>query len=303
MLFAAAANSALNWMRHAHSRPVGDFDFAIVPNGREIVFDAPGAGGHDLFLLDLTTNKGRCIAATPDYETRPAVSPDGKWLAYSAGRPGEREDQLYLRSIDGSVVRTLTSGDANICWPSFYPSGERILFVRDTDYRWGGLAANWQEQGSLWSVRTDGSDLRPVLPKLKHVRSPRVSRDGKWIAYVKDALYVTRADGTGAPRTLAGGHAQTPDFSPDGTNIVFFSGQYRTTMCLQTVSISGGKPKPIAGGPTEALRPRYSPDGKSILFLVETWSGNKTDVHYSLWRVALKGGPAVQVATEDMLQN
>src|SRR5262245_45564715 len=73
-----------------HDRPHGhgDVTFGITPRGDALVFNAAGMGGHDLYLLDLETLRVKRVAATPDYEVAPEVSPDGKSIVYAAGKPG-----------------------------------------------------------------------------------------------------------------------------------------------------------------------------------------------------------------------
>ena len=86
----------------AHDRPggYGDVTFGIAPRGDALVFNASGMGGRDLYLLDLKTHRVRRIAETPDYEVAPGFSPDGNSIVYSAGKPGDRADYIFVRSLD-----------------------------------------------------------------------------------------------------------------------------------------------------------------------------------------------------------
>jgi dipeptidyl aminopeptidase/acylaminoacyl peptidase len=156
----------------AHDRPGGhaDITFALAPQGDAIVFNAVGDGGRDLYRLDLATRRVTRVAATPDYEVAPAVSPDGKWVAYAAGRPGDRADHIFLRSSDGQAVRQLTAEDANDADPEFSPDGSLIVFTRDKTYNWGGLASNWDGGGVLCVINTDGTGLRQIGPDPKKRR-------------------------------------------------------------------------------------------------------------------------------------
>jgi Tol biopolymer transport system component len=74
-----------------HYRPGGhgDVSFAISPKSDAVVFNAVGDGGRDLYRLDLGTYGVTRIAATPDYEVDPELSPDGKSVVYAAGKPGD----------------------------------------------------------------------------------------------------------------------------------------------------------------------------------------------------------------------
>ena len=88
------------------------------------------------------------IAATPDYEVAPDTSPDGKSVVFAAGKPGDRADHIFLRSLDGRMVNQLTGRTRTTRPPPFSPDGSLIVFTRDKTYNWGGLASNWDAGGA-----------------------------------------------------------------------------------------------------------------------------------------------------------
>src|SRR3954447_15917012 len=91
-MMVAVAAALLSGCQNGHDRPLGhhDITFAVSPNGEELVFNAAGEGGQDLYRIDLTSRRVTRIATTPDYEVDPGFSPDGKAVVYAAGRPGDR---------------------------------------------------------------------------------------------------------------------------------------------------------------------------------------------------------------------
>jgi Tol biopolymer transport system component len=136
--------SALRGCMNEHYRPHGhgNISFGISPGGNTLVYNAVGQGGRDLNLLDLEKHRVTRIAPTPDYEVDPEFSPDGKSVVYADGKPGDRADHIFLRSLDGQMVKQLTAEDANDASPAFSPAGSLIVFTRDKTYNWGGLAPN-----------------------------------------------------------------------------------------------------------------------------------------------------------------
>ena len=72
---------------------------------------------------------------TPDseYVTDPAISRDGKWVAYASYRAGNDNRDIWVREIDGGNPVRLTSGEAEEYEPTFSPDNRQIAFRSDGD--------------------------------------------------------------------------------------------------------------------------------------------------------------------------
>ena len=66
---------------------------------------------------------------------RPAVSPDGRTIAWQTNREGP-DDDIFLAGIDGSNQRRLTQSDANDGHPWFSRDGRWIVFESDRSGNW-----------------------------------------------------------------------------------------------------------------------------------------------------------------------
>ena len=147
-----------------HYRP-GDEDraFTLTPNGQGIIFTGDGRGKRDLYLLNLQTSHVTTLTKTPDYESDPAVSPDGRFLTYAIGKEGERADHIVIRSLDGTTSRQLTHEDSNDGCPFFCKDGESILFIRSHKYLTGGLArwGTWAD-AQLCQLSADGQKVHAL---------------------------------------------------------------------------------------------------------------------------------------------
>lgn len=271
------ATSVLHGCMNGHSRPNGhgDITFGISPSGRQIVFNGIGDGGRDLYLLDLKNSQVTQLIKSPDYEGSPSFSPDGKFIIYAAGAVGDRADHLFIRSLDGLNVKQLTNEDYNDENPSFSPDGTQIVFTRNLTYNWGGLAASWGSDEVTCLMNSDGSQLR------------RISSGD-----------LIKGNGTQTTRNLTSKFQRwRPVFSTDGKQMTFAKGHYSPDYQIYIMNTSGKTPHQlthVAGG---CFKPRFTPDGKHILFLVESWpNGPSGTQKYSLWKIRTDGKNATQVA-------
>ncbi len=102
-------------------------------------------------LTQLTTDTG--------LTTDPALSRDGKCLAYASDRSGEGNLDIWLRQIGGGAPIQLTQDPANEREPAFSPDGTLIAFRSDN------------EGGGIYVVSTlGGSAPRKIAPEGRRPR-------------------------------------------------------------------------------------------------------------------------------------
>ena len=128
------------------------------------------------------------LTLDPGLELDPALSPDGKLVAYTAGPLGQT--RLYVRQVDGATPVAITSADAGFARaPRWSPDGVRLLF----------LSAR-----GLEIVPALGGPTRLLLPVERGGWADGTwSPDGRSIAYARgDSVIVLPVEG-GAARGLA----------------------------------------------------------------------------------------------------
>ena len=148
----------------------------------------------------------------------PYAAPRPTPTAYPYGRPGEvggacLDYQVYEIDVDGGGLRQLTTGPSENTEPCYLPDG-RICF---TSSRCGRLVqcGDWAIVFSLYTMNSDGSDVRSITEAKEGEWFPSVLDDGRiiymrWEYVLKpfntiQYLWTVHPDGTGA-RLAFGDH-------------------------------------------------------------------------------------------------
>ncbi len=108
---------------HAADAPLGYFRFPALA-GRTLVFTAEG----DLWKTSIDGGVPERLTAHPGEETRPALSPDGRWVAFTGTYEGPAE--VYLLPLDGGVPRRLTWDGGPMLVVGWTPEGAILCATR-----------------------------------------------------------------------------------------------------------------------------------------------------------------------------
>ena len=147
--------------------------------------------------------------------------------------------------------------------PHWSHDGKRIVFESTKDGR-----------SAIYTISTDGSNLRKLTDSLTTDGQPRWSRDGKMIVFYSDRdghsqLYVMNADGSDQRKLTDGKDLDyLPDFSPKGDFVVFQSRKERPGIAhdIYIIRVDGTNRTRLTDEKNGYTSPKWSPDGKKILF-------------------------------------
>jgi len=100
------------------------------PDGGALLFTAFNKGIHDIYRMNFSTEKIDNLTETDLFEKAPAISPDGKTVAYTIRV--DTYDKLFLSPLDNLKKKTqLTFGEGNTITPHFSPDSKVLYFSGD----------------------------------------------------------------------------------------------------------------------------------------------------------------------------
>ena len=203
---------------------------------------------------------------------------------------------MKVRVVSVSLLVLSVALGAKAALPRFpQPYGDRIVFVAD---------------GNIWTVAKTGGTAERLTSAGGQDMFPRVSPDGKWIAYTEasnagtDVWVIPATGGTARrltfhPTTEAGtGGRHGPDnmvvtWTPDSQNVVYLTKADQWNSWIQymyEVPVAGGAPKAMPIDSAVGLA-TFGPDGHTIAY-------NRIFRNFRTWK-RYNGGLAQQVFTYD----
>ena len=243
-----------NWDAAAHTAWLGDGSALLV-----VAREKPNAPYQ---VWRLTYPSGEAIRVTNDLHSYGYMSfaPASKTLIV--------QQEIYNSHIwlvpgtDSNAARQLTSGtnvgdgSLGLDW---LPDG-RIIF-----------SSNRDGEHDLWTINSDGSELRKLTSGSGTAEFPRVTPDGRYIVFAsnrgtgKSGIWRMNIDGSGPIRLTAGSGETWHSISPD-SQWVFYTNIAGTPNTIEKVSIDGGEIFKVPNEAHGGAGPVVSPNGKLLAY-------------------------------------
>ncbi len=185
-----------------------------------------------------------------------AFSADGGRIVFSSAG-----DLWTMAAGESSPQRLTATDETDEREPAFSPDGKEILFLRDDGLNVEVCRARWDE-GEL-------GETGVIASSEKSKRSLKVSPCGRRVSWLE-------ASGNLVTATIRGGTAKvvaeawdtpTYDWAPDGEWLVMAAKDVHSNRDIFLVRADGSEsPRNLTRHPAFEGSPKFSPDGKSIVF-------------------------------------
>ncbi|MGE3177967.1 MAG: peptidase S9, partial [Vicinamibacterales bacterium] len=195
---------------------------------------------------------GRFVLSEDDLGARmnlgPALSPDGKWIAFLSERSLISVDLYVADTATGKRIRKLTSTATS-------PHFSSLQFIYS--------AGSWDAASERIAIATvaDGKAAIVVINAMNGDRERTITIDE-----VDEAF--------------------NPTWAPDGRSIAF-TGMARGLTDLYVLDVQSGAVRALTSDPWADLQPAWSPDGRRIAFITDRFSSKLDVLDFGPFRLGL----------------
>jgi len=223
------------------------------PDGKKVAYVSFEDRKPVIYVHELATGRRIPLSNQKGNNSAPSWSPDGKKLAISLSKDGNT--QIYSINADGTGLHRLTRGYTIDTEPQYSADGRSIYFTSDR----GG-------NPQIYRMSAEGEQVegaKRITYKQGFVTSPRISPDGKYLAYIANIggafrLYILNL-ATGDSQALTDGTSdESPSFAANG-RYVLYSMKVGGKRVLAAVSVDGNSKQVLSIPGSDVRQPSWGP--------------------------------------------
>jgi tricorn protease len=238
----------------------------LSPDGERVIFSYES----DLWIVPSSGGQAVRLTAMDGMETRPEVSPDGQWVAFSSGQYGNMD--VYVMPLEGGEIRQLTFHQAADEVEGWSWDSQTVYFTSNRENRF-----------STWQISAEGGTPNRLFSHYHNTdHNAAVHPDGRiffntsWES--KNQAHRKRYRGSFAPQieswnpasdeyevhTDYNGKDMWPAIDRSGT-VYFVSDEHNGEYNLYRLT-AGGKER-LTSFPTSIKHPSVSANGEKVVFI------------------------------------
>jgi serine/threonine protein kinase len=281
------------------AREFEGFKLDWTPDSQWLAFSdsASDQGARGIYLAGVDTGERRRLTLPPAGaygDLSPAISPDGRWLAFSR-RFGNTTSEIYAvelnRDLTPKAAPKKLTGEGRWSLQAAWTSNSKgIVF-----------ASGASNVFSLWRIPAPNTENPKLVPFGEGGSEPAISRQGTRLVFTRSApdvniwrlkrVHSGVAAGQAVPFIASTRLDTNPQYSPDAQRVAFASDR-SGHMEIWTADAAGLNPVQVTKlGGANAGTPRWSPDSQRIAF---DWN---VAGHFDVYTIPANGGAPQRITT------
>jgi serine/threonine-protein kinase len=256
------------------------------PDGNRVAYNINTA---TVWVHDLRSNTPTRVATEGGRNERPEWTPDGRSLLFISDRDGSTAAWMQNVDLSGSPAKVIAVAEGMVDEVIATPDGAALL-ARATGARF--------TQDFFLKQLSGDTTLKPLFKTPSVEYAPRLTRDGKWMAYTDNRggtpeIFVQPFPLTGARHQLTATGGSPPVWSKDGRRLYYLSGGAMNIVDVSTAggfSVRGRQKLFDAAGIAMPIHANFdvSPDGLRFLIVKSAVGADSRTVVVHDWKYELK---------------